>query len=149
MTGLQDSRGDGVLDLAIVGAGPAGMTAALYAARAGKSVILFEGATYGGQIVQSSLVENYPGAPDVDGYTLAEQMMAPLRRLDVEIVSAAVTRIEGFDGAFVLFTAKNTYSAKKVILSTGVTHRRLSIAGEDSLIGRGISFCATSSHIRK
>ena len=130
-------------DIAIVGAGPAGMTAALYAARAGKSVILFEGATYGGQIVQSSLVENYPGAPDVDGYTLAEQMMAPLRRLDVEIVSAAVTRIEGFDGAFSLFTAKERVAAKKVILSTGVTHRRLNVEGEDSLIGRGISFCAT------
>ncbi|MBQ8716963.1 MAG: thioredoxin-disulfide reductase, partial [Clostridia bacterium] len=129
---------------AIVGAGPAGMTAALYGARAGKRVILFEGAVYGGQIVQSRLVENYPGAPDVDGYTLAEQMMSPLRRLEVEVVSASVNVIEKApDGGFTVQTAKENVLARTVILATGVTHRKLGVPGEDALIGRGISFCAT------
>lgn len=130
-------------DIAIVGAGPAGMTAALYGARAGKRVILFEGAVYGGQIVQSRLVENYPGAPDVDGYTLAEQMMSPLRRLEVEVVSAAVTAIEQNGNEFTVKTAKENVIARTVILATGVTHRKLGVPGEDALIGRGISFCAT------
>lgn len=131
-------------DIAIVGAGPAGMTAALYGARAGKRVILFEGAVYGGQIVQSRLVENYPGAPDVDGYTLAEQMMSPLRRLEVEVVSASVNVIEKApDGGFTVQTAKENVLARTVILATGVTHRKLGVPGEDALIGRGISFCAT------
>ena len=131
-------------DIAIVGAGPAGMTAALYGARAGKRVILFEGAVYGGQIVQSRLVENYPGAPDVDGYTLAEQMMSPLRRLEVEVVSASVNVIEkASDGCFTVQTAKENVLARTVILATGVTHRKLGVPGEDALIGRGISFCAT------
>ena len=130
-------------DIAIVGAGPAGMTAALYGARAGKRVILFEGAVYGGQIVQSRLVENYPGAPDVDGYTLAEQMMLPLRRLEVEVVSAAVTAIEQNGNAFTVKTAKENVIARTVILATGVTHRKLGVPGEDALIGRGVSFCAT------
>lgn len=131
-------------DIAIVGAGPAGMTAALYGARAGKRVILFEGAVYGGQIVQSRLVENYPGAPDVDGYTLAEQMMSPLRRLEVEVVSASVNVIEkASDGCFSVQTAKENVLARTVILATGVTHRKLEVPGEDDLIGRGVSFCAT------
>ena len=130
-------------DIAIVGAGPAGMTAALYGARAGKRVILFEGAVYGGQIVQSRLVENYPGAPDMDGYTLAEQMMLPLRRLEVEVVSAAVTAIEQSGNAFTVKTAKENVIARTVILATGVTHRKLGVPGEDALIGRGVSFCAT------
>ncbi len=130
-------------DIAIVGAGPAGMTAALYGARAGKRVILFEGAVYGGQIVQSRLVENYPGAPDVDGYTLAEQMMLPLRRLEVEVVSAAVTAIEQNGNEFTVKTTKESLIARTVILATGVTHRKLGVPGEDALIGRGVSFCAT------
>ena len=131
-------------DIAIVGAGPAGMTAALYGARAGKRVILFEGSAYGGQIVQSPLVENYPGAPDVDGYTLAEQMMAPLRRLEVEVISAAVTAVEqSTDGGFVVKTAKENVLARSVIFATGVTHRKLGVPGEEALIGRGVSFCAT------
>ena len=80
-------------DIVIVGAGPAGMTAALYALRAGKRVLLLEGKSYGGQIVESRLVENYPGAPAINGAELAEQMMSQLRALDAEIVSARVTAV--------------------------------------------------------
>ncbi len=130
-------------DIAIIGAGPAGMTAALYAARAGKHALLIERAVYGGQIVQSRLVENYPGAPEVDGYTLAEQMMAPLRALSVELVSGDVTAIEkNSDGSFTVTVGADVCTARAVIIATGVGHRTLGLPREDALIGRGISFCA-------
>ncbi len=132
-----------IYDIAVVGAGPAGMTAALYAARAGRSVILFEGVMYGGQIVQSALVENYPGAPDVDGYTLAEQMMQPVRALQVPFVNESVERIEKNGVHFTVKTNAARYEARAVILATGVEHRRLNVTGEDRFIGHGVSFCAT------
>ena len=132
-----------VYDIAIVGAGPAGMTAALYALRAGKTVLLLEGQSYGGQIVESRLVENYPGAPAINGAELAEQMMAQLRALDAEIVSVKVTGVKQGGDDFLVETNADAYSARCVILATGVGHRKLGVPGEAELIGRGVSFCAT------
>ncbi len=131
-----------IYDIAIVGAGPAGMTAALYAARAGKRAILIERAAYGGQIVNSRLVENYPGVPEVDGYTLAEQMMSPLRALSVEVVSGEVTALEKNGDSFTVTVGAQSCTARAVIIATGVGHRTLGLPREDALIGRGISFCA-------
>jgi thioredoxin reductase (NADPH) len=131
-------------DIVIVGAGPAGMTAALYAARAGRSVLLVEGESYGGQIVQSRLVENYPGAPNIGGAELAEAMMQPLRELDVEVCFARVERIlPTCDGFSAQWSNGDEVTARAVILATGVGHRRLNVSGEDDFIGRGVSFCAT------
>lgn len=130
-------------DIAIVGGGPAGMTAALYAARAGKSVVLFEGEMLGGQILPTRKIENYPALPDVDGYTFADGLTKQISALGVAIVYATVTKIEKVDGAFSLLTSGEGYSASAVILATGLKHRKLGIANEESLIGRGISFCAT------
>ncbi len=132
-----------IYDIAIIGAGPAGMTAALYAVRAGKKAALIEREMYGGQIVRSRKVENYPGAPDVDGYTLAEQMMTPLRRPEVEVISSAVSEIKKRENGFLLRTDGGEVQARAVILATGVVHRKLGIPGEEALIGRGVSFCAT------
>ena len=132
-----------VYDIAIVGAGPAGMTAALYALRAGKTVLLLEGQSYGGQIVESRLVENYPGAPAINGAELAEQMMTQLRALDAEIVSVKVTGVKQGGDDFLVETNADAYSARCVILATGVGHRKLGVPGEAALIGRGVSFCAT------
>ena len=130
-------------DIAIVGAGPAGMTAALYALRAGKKTLLLEGQSYGGQIVESRLVENYPGAPAINGAELAEQMMTQLCALDAEIVSAKVTGVVAEGEAFAVHTNADSYLARCVILATGVGHRKLGVPGEEALIGRGVSFCAT------
>ena len=130
-------------DIAIVGGGPAGMTAALYAARSGKSVVLFEGEMLGGQILPTRKIENYPALPDVDGYAFADGLTKQITALGVEIVYAAVTKIEKLDGAFSVFTNGEAYFASAVILATGLKHRKLGLDGEDSLIGRGVSFCAT------
>lgn len=130
-------------DIAVVGAGPAGMTAALYAARAGKRVLLLEGQFYGGQIVNSRLVENYPGAPMINGYDLAEQMMSQLRDVGVGVTSGEVTDLQRDGKDFRLTAGKTEYTARAVILATGVTHRKLDVPGEERLIGGGVSFCAT------
>ncbi len=130
-------------DIAIVGGGPAGMTAALYAARAGKSVVLLEGEALGGQILPTRKIENYPALPDVDGYTFADGLTKQITALNVAIVYATVTKVEKSDGGFLLITNGETYGALAVILATGLKHRKLGLDGEDSLIGRGVSFCAT------
>ena len=130
-------------DIAIVGGGPAGMTAALYAARAGKSVVLFEGEALGGQILPTRKIENYPALPDVDGYTFAEGLTKQIEALGVAIVYATVAKIEKTDNGFALCANEEVYSSSAVILATGLKHRKLGLDGEDALIGRGVSFCAT------
>ena len=130
-------------DIAIVGGGPAGMTAALYAARAGKSVLLFEGEMLGGQILPTRKIENYPALPDVDGYTFADGLTKQITALGVQIVYATVSGIEKNAEDFTLAAGKEEYSARAVILATGLKHRKLGLDGEDALIGCGVSFCAT------
>ena len=130
-------------DIAIVGGGPAGMTAALYAARAGKSVVLFEGEMLGGQILPTRKIENYPALPDVDGYTFADGLTQQITALGVAIVYAAVAKVEKVENEFSLIVGGENYTALAVILATGLKHRKLGLDGEDALIGRGVSFCAT------
>ena len=130
-------------DIAIVGGGPAGMTAALYAARAGKSVVLFEGEMLGGQILPTRKIENYPALPEVDGYTFADGLTKQIEALGVAIVYAAVAKIEKTDNGFELHANEEVYSSLAVILATGLKHRKLGLEGEEVLIGRGVSFCAT------
>ncbi|MBQ8431412.1 MAG: thioredoxin-disulfide reductase [Clostridia bacterium] len=129
-------------DLIIVGAGPAGMTAALYALRAEKSVLLLEREGYGGQIVLSDCVQNYPGIPDVNGYDLADAMMEQIRTLGVTYVQQAVTGVEPTTEGYRVQTSKETYESRAVILATGVTHRKLAVPGEETYLGKGVSFCA-------
>ena len=131
-----------IYDIAVVGGGPAGMTAALYGARAGKSVILFEGETLGGQIVVSERIENYPALPNIDGFTFAQNLKEQIEAQGVIIVQAKVTEVEKTAPAFSV-VADQTYTARSVILATGLKHRKLGVSGEEELIGRGVSFCAT------
>ncbi len=130
-------------DIGIVGGGPAGMTAALYAARAGKRVVLFEGESLGGQILPTRKIENYPALPDVDGYTFADGLTKQITAQGVEIVYAKATGVKREEDGFLIYAGEKTHFCSAVILATGLKHRRLEIKGEVELIGRGISFCAT------
>lgn len=130
-------------DIIIIGAGPAGMTAALYAARAGKRVMLFEGETPGGQIVVSRKIENYPALPDTDGFTFAENLKSQIVALGIEPISAHVSAIDHAPEGFSVLADGVRYPCRAVILATGQKHRKLGVPGEAELIGRGVSFCAT------
>ena len=127
-------------DLIVVGAGPAGLTAALYARRANKSVLVFEGKSYGGQILKATLVENYPGIKEISGYDLATSMYEQAKELGAEFKFEMVKKITK-DKEVV--TDNGTYKAKAIILATGAENRRLNIPEEVDYIGRGISYCAT------
>ena len=129
-------------DIIIVGAGPAGMTAAIYGRRAGKSVLVLEAASYGGQIINTPDVENYPSAAHISGFDLATQIYDQAKALGAEFAFEKVTGIEDGDVKTVV-TAKNRYEGRAVIIATGSENRKLGVAGEDELVGRGVSYCAT------
>lgn len=127
-------------DIIIVGAGPAGLTSALYARRAGKKVLVLEAKTYGGQIINTSSIENYPALPNVSGFDFATNLYNQVKALDTEIKFETVIRIEE-DKTVV--TNKNKYQAKSIILATGAENRKLNLDKEAELVGKGVSYCAT------
>ena len=127
-------------DIIIVGAGPAGLTAALYALRANKKVLVLEAKSYGGQIVNASLVENYPALPNISGFDFATNLYNQVKDLDGEIKFESVIRIEEDR---TVTTHKNSYKAKAIILATGAENRKLNIENEEKLVGKGVSYCAT------
>ena len=127
-------------DIIIVGAGPAGMTAALYALRANKKVLVLEAKTYGGQIIKANKVENYPGIESISGVDFATNLYNQVKKLGGEVKFETVIRIT--DKKEVI-TSKNTYQAKAVILATGADNRKLNIEHEQEFVGKGISYCAT------
>lgn len=129
-------------DLIIVGGGPAGLTAALYARRANKNVLLIEKETFGGQITFSPKVENIPGFLQLTGNEFAEKLVDQVLEQGADMESAEVTAIEK-DGDVFRVTADDTvHEAAAVILATGARHRLLGLPNEEALIGAGISFCA-------
>ena len=130
-------------EIAVVGAGFAGMTAALYAARAGARVALIEKAAQGGQILTAPRVENYPALGEVDGVTLAERLSEQVRAAGVTVLQTEVTGIAREGAAWLLLTAEGAVRCRKVILAVGAKRRRLGVAGEERLAGRGVSWCAT------
>ncbi len=127
-------------DIIIVGCGPAGMTAALYARRAGKSVLVFEAKAYGGQIAKAAVVENYPGVEKTTGFDLATKMYEQIKNLGAEIKFELVKKIT-MDKQVI--TDKGTYQAKAIILATGTENRRLNLPNEVEFIGKGVSYCAS------
>ena len=129
-------------EIAVVGGGPAGLTAAVYAARAGHSVSIIEGAACGGQMLLAHEIENYPGFSKIAGYALADQMMEQATALGASFVYAAVDSIIRKDTCFVLRCGDKSYTAKAVIVATGAKHRTLDVPGEAEFIGRGVSYCA-------
>ncbi len=129
-------------DIVIIGGGPAGLTAALYAARRKATTVVFEAEAIGGQIAKSPLVENYPGVKEISGLELANRMKDQIERLGVEIKFERVVEISKEDGNFSVKTAAGSYKAKAVILATGAQPKKLDIQGEEAYVGRGVSYCA-------
>ena len=129
-------------DIIIIGGGPAGLTAALYALRANKSVLVIEKAAFGGQITFSPKVENIPGLLALSGNDFAAALVDQVLELGAELEPAEVTGLKTDGGVKTVVTDDGDYSAKAVIIATGARHRRLGVPGEEELIGSGISFCA-------
>lgn len=129
-------------DTIIIGAGPAGMTAALYTARSNLKVALLEAGIPGGQMNNTADVENYPGYALISGPELAEKMFEPLENLGVEHVFGHVQRIEDQGGSKKVITEDEVYESKTVIIATGAFHRQLNVPGEAEFNSRGVSYCA-------
>ncbi|MBR3681039.1 MAG: FAD-dependent oxidoreductase [Clostridia bacterium] len=129
-------------DIIIVGAGPAGLTAAIYARRAEKSVLLIEKECFGGQITKSPRVENYPGSRSLSGAELGDLLFEHATDLGAEIELDTVVGLGGKRGNITVKCEGGEYTAKAVIIATGSTHRRLGLYNEEKFIGEGISFCA-------
>jgi len=131
-------------DIVIIGAGPAGLTAGLYAARARRKTLVLERNVTGGQIALTSVVENYPGFPEgVNGFDLAQAMQQQAEKYGMEMGYADVTAIEPKGGWHLIRTGEEEYLAKAVIITGGADYNRLGVPGEERLTGRGVSYCAT------
>ena len=132
-----------MMDIIVVGGGPAGMTAALYAQRNGKSALVLEKHGFGGQITYSPKVENWPGTAQMSGNEYAEALLDQIMNQGAEVDLAEVTKIEDHGNFKRVFTDDGQErDAKAVVIATGVKHRMLGLPGENELIGEGISFCA-------
>ena len=129
-------------DVIIIGGGPAGLTAAIYASRAGLKVILLEKAGCGGQMAITDALENYPGFSSINGFELSVKLEEQARNFGAEIIYEEAVEI--IDGDIkTVKTAENQYNTKTVIIASGANPKKLSVKGEDKFIGRGVSFCAT------
>ena len=127
-------------DIIIIGAGVAGLTSAIYSLNASKKILVLEKQNYGGQIINSSLVDNYPGLPNTNGFDLATSIYNQAIDLGCEIKYEEVTKITKDKE---IITTKNKYKAKAIIIATGLISKKLEVENEDKLIGKGISYCAT------
>ena len=133
-----------VYDMVIIGGGPGGYTAALYAARAGLSVIVLEKLSPGGQMALSHKIDNYPGFPEgIDGYSLGELMQQQAHRFGAETEYAEVRSLELDANPKVLHTSEGTFYGKTVVLATGANPKELGLPREADLVGRGVAYCAS------
>lgn len=130
-------------DIIIVGAGPAGLTAAIYGKRALKNVLVLEALSYGGQIINTLDIENYPAAAHISGFDFATNLYNQVKELGAEIKFEKVTNIIDNDDIKKVVTSKGEYETKTIIIATGADNRKLGLENEDKLIGKGISYCAT------
>lgn len=129
-------------DIIVIGAGPAGMTAALYALRADKSVLVIEKGTFGGQITFSPKVENYPGFTEMSGNEFADRLLDQIMGQGAEIELGKVKEIKDLGEKKVVITEDAAFEGRAVIIATGVKHRMIGIENEEKFVGNGISFCA-------
>ena len=131
-----------MVDIIIVGGGPSGMSAALYALRSNKSVLILEKENFGGQIANSPRVENYPTIKEISGLDLSDKMFEQIMDLGAQFELEDVLKVEKCDDKFVVTTNYRTYESKAVIIANGVKHRLMNLPNEENLIGKGVSFCA-------
>jgi thioredoxin reductase (NADPH) len=129
-------------DITIIGAGPAGVTAAVYAVRAGMSVNLIESDMVGGQTITTPEIENFPPFTSISGFDFASQMLSNLEKFKVDVYYSLVKKIEKSDGAFKIVTDSSELISKAVIIANGAKRRKLHCKGEEQFSGRGISWCA-------
>lgn len=129
-------------DIIIIGGGPAGLTAAVYARRAGKSALVLEKASFGGQITYSPKIENFPSEKSISGTELADKMMEQALAQGADIELEEAVSVEKVGGNFKVTTDFSEYEAKAIVIATGAKHRLLGVSGEENLVGKGISFCA-------
>ncbi len=130
-------------DVIIIGAGPAGLAAAIYARRAGLSALVLEAQSYGGQIISTLEVANYPAIAKISGLDFAKNLYTQVEDLGAEFEFEKVEQISRKSGSFVVKTEDDSYATRAVIVATGAKKRRLGLAKEEQLIGRGVSYCAT------
>lgn len=131
-------------DVVIIGAGPAGLSSAIYALRAGRCVLVLEGKNYGGQIVNTPKVENYPGIKEISGFEFATNMFEQAKALGAEIQYEKCTGIERKgDGNFLVSTDHHSFECRSIVLAMGAVNRKLGLEGETEFAGKGVSYCAT------
>lgn len=131
-------------DVIILGGGPAGYTAALYAVRAGLRTLIIERMAPGGQMALTTQIDNYPGFPEtVDGFTLGMRMREGAERFGAQTLMAEVTSVRLDQPVKTVETTQGSYESPVVVLATGASHRPLGLPGEESLVGRGLGYCAT------
>ncbi len=131
-----------MVDIIVVGGGPSGMTAALYALRSNKSVLILEKENFGGQIANSPRVENYPSIKEISGLDLSDKMFAQIMDLGAQFELEDVLKIEKKEDRFLVTTNYRSYESRAVIIANGVKHRLMHLPNEENLIGNGVSFCA-------
>ena len=129
-------------DIIIVGAGPAGLTAALYALRASKSVLVIEQSTFGGQVTFSPKIENYPGFPEMSGNEFADKLLDQVLSMGAEVEMEKVSGIVDEGNRKLVFANNKKFEAQAVIIAVGVHHRQLGLPNENELVGNGVSYCA-------
>ena len=138
-----------VYDMLVVGGGPGGYTAALYAARAGLDTVVLEKLSAGGQMALTKQIDNYPGFEDgIDGFSLAEKMQKQAERFGVRSEYAEVLRMDLTAVPKLLETSEGIFRGKTVVLATGADPRTLGVAGEAELLGRGVAYCAACDDSR-
>lgn len=131
-------------DLVIIGSGPAGMSAAIYAKRACLNMLVLERTGFsGGQVLNTYEVDNYPGLPGISGFDLAQKMDEHARKLGVTMAEDEVLEVRSENGVYVIVGENNTYETKGIIIATGAKHAHLNVPGEEELSGMGVSYCAT------
>ncbi len=132
-----------MFDIIVIGAGTAGLSAAIYGVRAGKSVLVLEAAAYGGQIINTPDIENYPGIAHISGFDFATGLYNQARDLGADIRFEKVVSISDQGSIKTVVSTQGSYDAKSVILATGAKNRPLGLPGENELLGKGVSYCAT------